>query len=143
METKRPNRRAGRPGSPASAKTGNSSVLAALDDLRAEATRQRGTFGNAPTACAIEFAIQRVEAALQQDGGEILSLAEASARSGYTEDHLARLVRDGRIPDLRPPGYLGRIFIRAADLPLKPASPHISLADDTHSPDASVEARRA
>ena len=131
-----------RPGLSASSFSGGA-VLEALADLKAEAVRQRETFRNEPTASAIEFAVQQIESALRSEAGEILTLAEAATRSGYSEEHLARLVRQKQIPDIRPSGYLGRIRIRVADLPLKPARQHIPGADDTHSPAASVEARRA
>lgn len=51
---------------------------------------------------------------------EELSLRESSRRSGYHPDHLSRLVRQGKIPDLRPKGSRGPIRIRATDLPHKP-----------------------
>ena len=38
------------------------------------------------------------------DAEDTLSLREAAEASGYSEGHLARLVRDGKVPDLRPAG---------------------------------------
>lgn len=54
----------------------------------------------------------------------LLSVREAADRSGYSVDHITRLVRSGRIPDCRPPGSRGRIAIRLSDLPQKPGVPH-------------------
>ncbi len=100
-----------------------------LKDIRAEAERQREAFGNEPAARTLEWAADQVESAVQRDGSEVLTLAEASVRSGYSEEHLARMVRTGRIPDLRPEGSRARIRIRVADLPIKPDHGHIPDAD--------------
>ncbi len=105
----------------------------ALAALRAEAAKQRDTFANEPVARALEWAARQVESALQEKGDQLLSLREAAAVSGYAEDHLARMVRQGKIPDLRPPGYQGRIVIRLRDLPIKPGHRHIPGAD-VHEP---------
>lgn len=50
------------------------------------------------------------------DDEDLLSLEEAAARSGYSADHLGRLVRQGRIPNAGRP-HAPRI--RAKDLPRK------------------------
>ena len=47
----------------------------------------------------------------------VLSLPEAASRSGYSIEHLGRLVREGRIANA---GRRGAPRIRAADLPRKP-----------------------
>jgi len=105
----------------------------ALDDvlhrIEAEATRQRELFGNEPGARGIEWAAAQIRSALSAQGEEELTLAEATRRSGYSEDHLCRLVRTGRIPDLRDPPGRGAIRIRARDLPIKPAARQIHGAD--------------
>jgi len=49
----------------------------------------------------------------------VLTLAEAAIRSGYSEEHLGRLVRDGKIPNS---GRRGAPRIRVGDLPLRPAT---------------------
>jgi len=100
-----------------------------LGEIRAKAAELRDSFDSRTAAAALEWASNRLEKALRSAQDEILSLAEASARSGYSQEHLARLVRTGRIPDLRPPGSKARIFIRASDLPARPASPHTERAD--------------
>lgn len=58
---------------------------------------------------------------------EVLSLAEASAWSGYSEAHLARLVKDGKLRTLRPIGSRGRLSFNRADLPRKPGSRHTTV----------------
>ncbi len=48
---------------------------------------------------------------------ELLTLREAAAISGYTEDHLGRLIRDGTVPNT---GRVNAPRIRRGDLPRKP-----------------------
>ena len=105
-------------------------VERAAADLRAEAARHREDFGNESTARTLEWAADKVEAALRDAGDELLSLEEAFERSGYSQQHLCRMIKEGQIPDLRPPGSRGRILIRACDLPIKPNKPHIPDADE-------------
>jgi hypothetical protein len=50
----------------------------------------------------------------------VATLEEAGLISGYNPEHLSRLVRQGKIPDLRPAGSRGRIRIALTDLPIKP-----------------------
>ena len=49
-----------------------------LAEIRSKAAELRNSFGD------------------EERAEERLSLAEASARSGYSQDHLARLIREGR-----------------------------------------------
>ena len=101
----------------------------ALVEVRAKAAELRQSFGDNSRACALEWAAERMELALAQAEHELLSLREASQRSGYSEEHLARLVRTGRIPDRRPPGSRGRLYLRASDLPRRPPKTHTEGAD--------------
>ena len=104
-------------------------IREALTEIRAKAMELRQSFGDESRARSLEWAADRVEHAVAYSGGELLSLADASERSGYSEEHLARLVRSGRIPDRRPPGSKGRIYIRASDLPSRPPKTHTGSAD--------------
>lgn len=52
----------------------------------------------------------------QSEGNEILSLAAASSESGYSRDHLARLIRQGTIPNAGRPNAPR---VRRRDLPRK------------------------
>jgi len=56
-------------------------------------------------------------------------LPVAARSSGLCEGHLARLVRKGVIPDMRPPGSRGRIKVRVGDLPTKAGHKHTPPAD--------------
>lgn len=49
-----------------------------------------------------------------------LTVTEASIESGYSAERLRELVREGRLPDQRPPGSGREIRIRRADLPRRP-----------------------
>jgi len=104
-------------------------IRSSLAGIRAKAGELRQAFGDEPRARALEWAAGRVEEALESTERQLLSLAEAASRSGYSEEHLARLVRTGRIPDRRAPGSRGRIYIAAADLPTRPRRAHTPSAD--------------
>ena len=99
--------------------------------FRAKARELREQFGSEAAARALEWAASEVEQAAQCVRDQTVSLREASERSGYSVDHLARLVRTGRIPDLRPKGSKGRIRIRIGDLPARPViAPHMRVSYD-------------
>ena len=106
-----------------------SAVQQSVAELRAKATEFRDVFGDEGRARALEWAARMVEQALRSESDELLTLPEASEISGYHPDSLARMVRDGQIPDLRPPNSKGMIRIRRDDLPIKPGRPHTPDAD--------------
>ncbi len=99
---------------------------------RAKSLRRYG--GEVP-ATAIERCADDLEATLVERDETTFSLVEASRESGYSADHLGRLVRDGRIPNAGRPGA-PRIALK--DLPRKahiPAEPR--LAEERRSSDVS------
>jgi excisionase family DNA binding protein len=51
---------------------------------------------------------------------EILTIEDAAAETGYTTEHLRRLVRDGKLSAERTNGSGSRILVRRGDLPAKP-----------------------
>ncbi len=69
-------------------------------------------------------------AAWQDWQTEQLDTAQAARESGYSEARLRELVREGGIPDNRPPGSQGPILIRRSDLPRKPGASALSAVDD-------------
>ncbi len=69
-----------------------------------------------PLALAYEACATELDKALQEQDDRLLSLQEAAELSGYSADHLGRLVRDGRIPNA---GRLGSPRIAYRDLPRK------------------------
>jgi hypothetical protein len=67
-------------------------------------------------ARALECVADELEAAVQHEGGEPLTLADAALASGYSADHLGRLVRRGKLPNHGRPNAPR---VRPADLPYK------------------------
>ena len=74
-------------------------------------------------------AYEELEEYARRRGEEKLTLDKAAEESGYTADHLSRLVRDGTVPNAGEPGSPR---IRRADLPRKPGhrGQPASLVDD-------------
>ncbi len=108
-------------------KTG--AIQRCIAEILAKAKELREAFGDEPRARSLEWAAARVEQALRDESEQLLTLPQAAEISGYHPDSLARMVRDGQIPDLRPPGSKGMIRIRRGDLPIKPGKPHTPSAD--------------
>ena len=106
-----------------------SAVHQAVAEILAKAKELREAFGDEPRARTLEWAAGSVERALRDESDQQLRLPEAAELSGYHPDSLARMVRDGQIPDLRPPNSKGMIRIRRGDLPIKPGRPHTPDAD--------------
>ncbi len=77
-------------------------------------------------------------AALQvHEDDQLLTLKEAADRSGYSTDHLGRLIRDGTIPNAGKPGAPR---IRRGDLPQKAG---MGVAGNSHAAyDAGADARK-
>ena len=106
-----------------------SAVHQAVADIRAKAKELRESFAAEGRARSLEWAAGLMEQALRDEGDELLTLRHAAAISGYHPDSLARMVREGQIPDLRPPNSKGMIRIRRGDLPIKPGRAHTPRAD--------------
>lgn len=98
-----------------------SRLQTAIDHLREEAVRLRRWKAEAQ-ADALETAADEFEEALRDWRHEELTVSEAAAESGYAEKTLRRMVREGKIPDSRPPGTRKTIRVRRCDLPQKPAA---------------------
>lgn len=95
-------------------------LLANLSDLlarwRSDAEVLRRT-GHDASALLCERHADEAEAAARRDGDVPLTIQEASRISGYSVDHLRRLISQGRIPNAGRP-HAPRI--RRADLPQRP-----------------------
>jgi hypothetical protein len=87
-------------------------------------------------ATAYREAAEELAAALEHYGGATLTLQEASSESGLSVDHLARLIRQGRIENA---GEKGAPRIRRRDLPRKA---HDVAARGTRSYDVVTDARK-
>ena len=96
-------------------KTEPASVEGLPADWRRKAKSLRRYGGETP-ATAIERCAEELEATLVERDETTLSLVEAARESGYSRDHLGRLVRDGKIPNAGRPNA-PRIARR--DLPRK------------------------
>ena len=81
----------------------------------ADAMQRRGVMVNGAGLLAEVLADFKTVQASQAQA--VLSLPEAASRSGYTAEHLGRMVREGRISNA---GRKGAPRILAADLPRKP-----------------------
>ncbi len=68
-------------------------------------------------ACTFEHCAKQLEVALDSYAKETLTISQAAIQSGYNEETLRRLVREGVIPNAGRPNAPR---IRRADLPLKP-----------------------
>ena len=77
-------------------------------------------YGGETPAIALESCAAELEATLSDRDETTYSLVEAAHESGYSADHLGRLVRDGKIPNAGRPGA-PRIARR--DLPRKAQTP--------------------
>jgi hypothetical protein len=79
-----------------------------------------------PAAEAFREAAAELERELATAETELLSLEQGAEASGYSADHLGRLVRTGKIPNLGRPNAPR---IRRADLPVKPAKGRPAIGD--------------
>jgi hypothetical protein len=91
------------------------------DDLRVRWMQQRDAYERVSAhvngARIIDAFLRDFDALERDEACDVLTLREAADRSGYSTDHLARLVRQGVIPNA------GRRYsprIRVADLPRRP-----------------------
>lgn len=111
-------------------------LRATLHEIHAKAAELRESFGDEPRARALEWAVTMMEHAIAVRADERLTLDEAALRSGYSADHLARLIRDGRLPNA---GRHGAPRVRAGDLPVR--APRAVVADRPAAYDPIADAR--
>ena len=78
-----------------------------------------------PAAEAFREAARELDEAIAALDGETLTLRDAAHISGFSADHLGRLVREGKIPNV---GRAHAPRVRRSDLPRK--SPRLSSASD-------------
>ncbi len=75
--------------------------------------------GHEATARAYEACSSELETALHTDADDLLNLQEAARESGYSADHLGRLIREGKIPNA---GRRNAPRVRRRDLPKRIAA---------------------
>ncbi len=86
--------------------------------FKAIASDAREYMADERAAAIWERAAEMVEQSLRRSGLELLTLQQAAAESGYSRDHLRRLIDEGTIPDAS--GADGSRAILRKDLPKKP-----------------------
>ena len=104
----------------------------------AAAFRRRHVLVDAAALC--EEILEDFEAVNHSEREDILSLQQAAAESGYSADHLGRLVRIGRIPNAGRPNSPK---IRRRDLPLRPSRARQLASLGTHVGPSRVEIARS
>ena len=85
-------------------------------EREAEVLRRREALVNGAALC--EELLQDVVKLLGNENERLLSLGEAARASGYSADHLGRLIRNGTIPNAGRPNAPR---VRYGDLPRKPS----------------------
>jgi hypothetical protein len=91
-------------------------VIQRWEERRQEWSRLRVQVDGAALAKEVVADLEHIAEA---DNSEELTLSAAAALSGYSRDHLARLIREGAI---RNAGKRGKPRIYRIDLPIRPAS---------------------
>src|SRR5687768_2885859 len=84
---------------------------------RSRATELRCWAAAEGAACALEGAARELESAIRCQENELLTLAQAARESGYSNEHLGRMVRTGKVPNA---GQRHAPRVRRADLPKRP-----------------------
>lgn len=89
---------------------------AELPEQWRELAKQQRRLGADAQARILDFCADELMASFHRAGDELLSLNRAAQESGYSPDHIARLVREGTIPNS---GRKSKPLIRRRDLPQK------------------------
>jgi hypothetical protein len=89
-------------------------IIARWSAREAEWSRLGASVNGSALAAEVIADLEKIAAS---DGGDELTLTAASTLSGYSTDHLSRLIREGSIPNA---GKKGSPRIRRADLPIRP-----------------------
>jgi len=87
-----------------------------LNQWQTEAETLQNRFRDERGAFLVSRMARELEEALRAHNDEPLTLAQAAEESGYSEDHIARLIRAGKLPNA---GRLHAPRVRRGDLPLK------------------------
>lgn len=102
-----------------------------LDRLRARAAEFRALDARVDGARLIEEILVELEPVVSGKDAEALTISEAARRSGYSADHLGRLIRNGT---LRNVGKVGAPRVLAGDLPRKAKAQVAALNRSAYSP---------
>ncbi len=102
-----------------------------LDRLRTRAAEFRRLDAQVDGAKLIDEILVDLEPVVNGTGTETLTIAEAATRSGYSRDHIGRLIRNGT---LRNVGKARAPRVFAADLPRKPTRRVAGAVSEKYSP---------
>lgn len=78
-------------------------IISLVEEWRAQAATLR-EYGAEMQAVALERCADQLDEGVRELESRPLTLAEASEVGGYSVDHLGRLVRQGKIPNVGRPG---------------------------------------
>jgi hypothetical protein len=94
----------------------NKHVRELVEKWRAEVTNLRNLYFDERVSRIVARLADELNQALESDEAELLTLEQAAGESGYSAEHLGRMVRTGRVAN---GGRAHAPRIRRADLPLK------------------------
>lgn len=94
------------------------SPIAELPSAWLEEAVRMERYGASAQARVLKECANDLERAMKAVADRLLSLSEAADASGYSADHLGRLVRQGRIPNV---GRRNKPLVREGDLPRRAA----------------------
>ena len=105
---------------------GRSDLVGTFRD-RAEAWRVEALLFEQHQCAEVAATLRRAAEELEEDirgwDEELLTVEEAAVESGYSSEHLRRLVRDGKLRVDRNKGTKSRIRVWRRDLPIKQTPP--------------------
>lgn len=113
-------------------RTPESPHLDALPHRWRERAEHLHRYGRAEAAAAIwKLAADELDEKLQEEADELVNLTDAARRSGYSPDHLGRLVREGKLVNH---GARHAPKVRAGDLPHLRSRALVQTTDDGYDP---------
>ena len=112
-----------------------------LPNVWREQAKLQHQLGAEGPACTFEHCADELDAALKSVAVEELTIAEAAAESGYSEEQLRRLVRDEKLEAQPRAGPRSHIRIRRRNLPKRPKKRESSPSTCASGYDAEEDAR--
>ena len=97
---------------------------------------QQDQLGATAQASTLRYCAERLDSGLKAEDTTLLTLNEAAEESGFSPDHLGRLVREGKIPNA---GRSGAPRIARRCLPTKSTRKSHGVAEDPEQSDSSFE----
>jgi hypothetical protein len=104
-------------------------IIQRWTDRQAEWSKLGANVNGAALAAEVVADLEKIAAS---NGDAELTLTDASTLSGYSTDHLSRLIREGKLENR---GRKGAPRIRRADLPLRPKGGIATARNNGYNPD--------